>query len=59
MMGFASVESIDYSNFERAAQILDPTADEISTALARQFDVALDSSTIEHVFHIPNALKMS
>jgi hypothetical protein len=59
MMGFAAVESIDYSNFERAAHILDLTADAISPALARQFDVALDSSTMEHVFHIPNALKMS
>jgi len=57
MMGFASVESIDYSDFEGATHILDLNADEISPALVGRFDVVLDSGTIEHVFHVPNALK--
>jgi len=57
MMGFASVESLDYSDFEGATHIVDLNTDEISPALVGQFDVVLDSGTIEHVFHIPNALK--
>ena len=57
MMGFTSVESIDYSDFEGATHILDLNTDEISPALVGRFDVVLDSGTIEHVFHIPNALK--
>src|SRR5438094_5345780 len=57
MMGFAAVESIDYSDFEGATHILDLNTDEISPALVGRFDVVLDSGTIEHVFHIPNALK--
>jgi SAM-dependent methyltransferase len=57
MMGFASVESIDYSDFEGATHCLDLNADQIPAALAGRFDVVLDSGTIEHVFHIPNALK--
>jgi SAM-dependent methyltransferase len=56
-MGFASVESIDYSDFEGATHVLDLNSDEISPALIGQFDVVLDSGTIEHVFHVPNALK--
>jgi SAM-dependent methyltransferase len=57
MMGFDSVESIDYSDFEGATHILDLNTDEMRPALVAQFDVVLDSGTIEHVFHIPNALK--
>lgn len=55
-MGFGEVESIDYSSFEGATQILDLNQP-IPDHLRGQFDVVLDSGTTEHIFHIPNALK--
>jgi SAM-dependent methyltransferase len=57
MMGFATVESLDYSDFEGATHVVDLNSDGLSSDLIGQFDVVLDSGTIEHVFHVPNALK--
>jgi SAM-dependent methyltransferase len=57
MMGFAAVESLDYSDFEGATHVVDLNSDNLSPSLIGQFDVVLDSGTIEHVFHVPNALK--
>jgi hypothetical protein len=56
-MGFAAVESLDYSDFEGATHVVDLNSDNLSPSLIGQFDVVLDSGTIEHVFHVPNALK--
>jgi SAM-dependent methyltransferase len=57
MMGFAAVESLDYSDYEGATHVVDLNSDNLSPDLVGQFDVVLDSGTIEHVFHVPNALK--
>ncbi len=57
MMGFAAVESLDYSDFEGATHVVDLNSDGLSPNLFGQFEVVLDSGTIEHVFHVPNALK--
>lgn len=57
MMGFSSVESLDNNDFEGATHIVDLNQDELPKALEQKFDVVLDSGTIEHVFHVPNALK--
>lgn len=57
MLGFESVERIDYSDFEGAEHVVDLNADGVSPALREQFDVVVDSGTLEHVFHLPNALK--
>jgi SAM-dependent methyltransferase len=57
MMGFASVESLDKSDFENATHIVDLNLDGLPRELIGKFDVALDYGTLEHVFHIPNALK--
>jgi SAM-dependent methyltransferase len=57
MMGFTSVESLDKSDFENATHIVDLNRDGLPRELVGKFDLVLDSGTIEHVFHIPNALK--
>jgi SAM-dependent methyltransferase len=57
MMGFTSVESLDYSDFENATHIVDLNRDGLPRELVGKFDVVLESGTIEHVFHVPNALK--
>lgn len=55
LLGFDHVESIDYSGFEGATRIVDLNC-AIPSELHERFDVVLDSGTLEHVFHLPNAL---
>lgn len=55
-LGFSSVESLDYSDFEGATHIVDLNQP-IPEHLKGRYDVVLDSGTMEHVFHLPNALK--
>lgn len=57
MMGFESVETLDYSDFEGADNVVDLNHDGLPEHLQGKFDVVLDSGTLEHVFHVPNALK--
>jgi len=56
-MGFERVESLDYSDFEGATHVVDLNKDSIPQDLVGAFDAVLDSGTLEHVFHLPNALK--
>ncbi len=55
-LGFQSATRIDYSDYEAAEEILDLNSSETPSQLERRFDVIIDSGTIEHVFHVPNAL---
>lgn len=55
-LGFDSVESIDYSDFEGATHVADLNQ-EIPDHLKNRFDVVLDGGTLEHVFNLPQALK--
>lgn len=57
MLGFQGADRLDYSDFEGAEHIVDLNQDGLPELLRGQFDVVLDSGTLEHVFHIPNALK--
>jgi SAM-dependent methyltransferase len=56
LMGFDHVDSLDYSDFEGATHVVDLNWDSLPGDLEGQYDTVLDSGTIEHVFHIPNAL---
>lgn len=56
-MGFDAVESLDYSDFEGATHIIDLNKESIPSNLVEAYDVVLDSGTLEHIFHFPNALK--
>lgn len=56
LLGLVSYSS-DANNYEDCDLILDLNTSELSQSLAAtQYDVVLDGGTIEHVFHLPNAL---
>ena len=55
-LGFTEVVALDYSGFEGASIIHDLNAPDIPPELQHQFDVVIDHGTLEHVFHLPNAL---
>jgi hypothetical protein len=56
-LGFDSLESIDCSDYEAATHVIDLNAGTLPDTLRGRFDTVLDSGTLEHVFHVPNALK--
>lgn len=55
-LGFATIESIDYSDYEGATHVFDLNQPDLPDTLKAHYDVVLDSGTLEHVFHVPNAL---
>jgi hypothetical protein len=56
MLGFDDVASLDVSSYENADLIWDLNKVISSEDLINKFDVIVDGGTIEHVFHLPNAL---
>lgn len=55
-LGFSEVTALDYSDFEGAAIIHDLNSPDIPDEYKQGFDVVIDHGTLEHVFHLPNAL---
>lgn len=56
-LGFDRVVTTDVSDFEGADLIFDLNDPEIPDGHAERYDMVLDSGTLEHIFHLPNALK--
>jgi len=56
-LGFDTVQSYDYSDYEGATYLLDLNSGVVPDSAVGQYDVVFDSGTIEHVFHVPNSLK--
>lgn len=56
-MGFAVVHSMDYSDYEGATHLINLNSSDVPADLREQYDVVLDSGTLEHVFHVPNAMR--
>jgi SAM-dependent methyltransferase len=56
-LGFSGVHTADVSDYEGAEWVLDLNAPELPAELTGAFDVVLDSGTLEHVFHVPHALR--
>ena len=54
--GFSDVETLDVSTYEGAKHIFDLNADDLPRHLESRFGAVLNGGTLEHVFHIPNAL---
>jgi len=55
-LGFDTVESIDYSDFEMPTHVHDMN-EPVPEALLERYDVIFDGGTLEHVFNFPAALK--
>jgi SAM-dependent methyltransferase len=55
-LGFSSVDSLDFSDFEGASIIHDLTQP-VGDDLACRFDVIYDGGTCEHVFELPTAYR--
>ena len=55
-LGFSSVESLDASDFEGARIVFDLNQATPPDTLRERFDVVINGGTLEHVFHLPNAL---
>lgn len=55
LLGFQKVESCDISNNEQPTHIVDLNRP-ITENLVGQYDLVFDGGTIEHIFHIPQAL---
>jgi hypothetical protein len=56
MLGFSSAESLDITAKEGASILFDLNSPATPADLRSRFDVIFDGGTLEHVFHIPNAL---
>lgn len=56
-LGFSEVRSLDVSDYEGADHIFDLNQPNSLPELINAFDFILDGGTLEHVFHLPNALK--
>lgn len=55
-LGFDSVQSIDYSDYEGATHVLDLN-NPVPEAFHEQYDVIFDGGTVEHIFNFPGCLK--
>jgi SAM-dependent methyltransferase len=55
-LGFERSVVIDVSSYEDADLLFDLNEPEAPSELREAFDVILDPGTLEHVFHVPNAL---
>jgi SAM-dependent methyltransferase len=55
-IGFASVDSIDVSDFENASIVQD-LAGKLPKSLESKFDVIYDGGTCEHIFDLPTAYR--
>ncbi len=56
-LGFDRIVTTDVSDFEDADLIFDMNAPAIPDEHRNAYDLVADCGTIEHVFHVPNALK--
>jgi len=56
-MGFDEIRSLDYSEFEGCDIVYDLNRDDAASVVPEPYDLLLDTGTIEHVFHVPNAMK--
>ena len=55
-IGFSAVETLDVSDYEGAGHVFDLNAPSLPAGLGGRFDAVLNGGTLEHVFHVPNAL---
>lgn len=55
-LGYSSVAALDANDYEDPDHVVDLNAAECAADLIGSADLILDGGTLEHVFHLPNAL---
>ncbi len=55
-LGAENCFSLDCSDFEGSEFVFDLNRNDLPEDLVNRFDLIIDAGTIEHVFHVPNAL---
>ena len=55
-LGFTEFESIDISAYEGCTLQLDLNSSTVPELIKDEFDFVYNGGTLEHVFHLPNAL---
>src|SRR5262245_43907335 len=55
-LGLGTPTSLDVSDYEGARVLFDLNADELPAELRARYGVVFNGGTLEHVFHVPNAL---
>lgn len=55
-LGYDSVDSVDFSDFE-GASIIQDLSQELDSTLEQRFDVIYDGGTCEHIFELPTAFR--
>ncbi|MHB9027043.1 MAG: hypothetical protein ACYC7E_23145 [Armatimonadota bacterium] len=55
-LGFTECRSLDFADFEGADILFDLNSPTVPDELLESCDVIIDGGTLEHVFHLPNAL---
>lgn len=55
-LGFKEITVLDYSTFEGASFQHDLNDNNVPSEYLQKFDTVIDHGTLEHVFHMPNAL---
>lgn len=56
MLGFDEINVLDVSKYQGADMLYDLNKDDLPVDCVERFDVVIDHGTLEHVFHLPNAL---
>ncbi len=56
-LGFSEVDALDYSKFEGANVVHDLNSADVPQQFIGRYDAVFDHGTLEHVFHLPNALQ--
>jgi hypothetical protein len=55
-LGFSSLEALDFSDHEGAEHIFDLNNAALPSGLHNRYDLVYNGGTLEHIFHVPNAL---
>lgn len=57
MMGFDMVESLDIQDHDSPVYVFDLNKLGLEQVASRQYDLVVNGGTLEHIFHLPNALR--
>ena len=55
-LGFERVVGIDVDNYEQVDEILDLNSASTPDHMVHAFDAIIDFGTLEHIYHVPNAM---